>query len=278
MSTIQQILESAIQLFSQLDSARLEAEVLLSHVLRVKRSYLYTWPHCLLTAHQISQFQALCQRRLQGEPIAYLIGHKEFWSLELHVTPATLIPRPETELLVEQALARLPIQSDAQVVDLGTGSGAIALAIARERPHCRVLATDNAPEALVIAQQNAQHLGLHQVQFRVSDWWQTLDQVTAAVVVSNPPYVATTDPHLNQGDVRYEPRHALISGKDGLAAIRLLITQSLVHLEPKGWLLLEHGYNQAAAVQKLLTRQGYAMITTYPDLAGQPRVTVGQKP
>ena len=278
MPTIQQVLEAAIPLFPQLDSARLEAEVLLGHVLRVKRSYLYTWPNGLLTTHQISQFQTLCQRRLQGEPIAYLLGHKEFWSLELQVTPATLIPRPETELLVEQALARLPLQSDAQVVDLGTGSGAIALAIARERPHCRVLATDNAPEALNIAQQNAQRLGLQQVQFRVSDWWQALDQVTAAVVVSNPPYIASTDPHLTQGDVRYEPRHALIAGKDGLAAIRLLIAQSLVQLESKGWLLLEHGYNQATAVQKLLTRHGYQMITTYPDLAGQPRVTVGQKP
>ena len=277
MPTIQAILESAIQLFPQLDTTRLEVEVLLCHVLRVKRSYLYTWPDCLLTTHQINQFQALCQRRLQGEPIAYLIGYKEFWSLELQVTPATLIPRPETELLVEQALARLPIDSDAQVVDLGTGSGAIALAIAQERPHCRVLATDNAPEALAIAQQNAQRLRLHQLQFRVSDWWQALNQVTATVVVSNPPYVAITDPHLTQGDVRHEPRQALIAGKDGLAALRLLITQSWVHLELSGWLLLEHGYNQAAAVQKLLARQGYQMITTYPDLAGQPRVTVGQK-
>lgn len=277
MPTIQTILESAIPLFSQLDTTRLEVEVLLCHVLRVKRSYLYTWPDCLLTTHQIKQFQALCQRRRQGEPIAYLIGHKEFWSLDLQVTPATLIPRPETELLVEQALARLPIDSDAQVVDLGTGSGAIALAIAQERPRCRVLATDNAPEALAIAQQNAQRLRLHQIQFQVSDWWQALNQVTATVVVSNPPYVAITDPHLTQGDVRYEPRQALIAGKDGLAAIRLLITQSWVHLELSGWLLLEHGYNQAAAVQKLLARQGYQMITTYPDLAGQPRVTVGQK-
>ncbi len=277
MPTIQAILESAIPLFSQLDTTRLEVEVLLCHVLRVKRSYLYTWPDCLLTTHQIKQFQALCQRRRQGEPIAYLIGHKEFWSLDLQVTPATLIPRPETELLVEQALARLPIDSDAQVVDLGTGSGAIALAIAQERPRCRVLATDNAPEALAIAQQNAQRLRLHQIQFQVSDWWQALNQVTATVVVSNPPYVAITDPHLTQGDVRYEPRQALIAGKDGLAAIRLLITQSWVHLELSGWLLLEHGYNQAAAVQKLLARQGYQMITTYPDLAGQPRVTVGQK-
>ncbi|NJO17184.1 MAG: peptide chain release factor N(5)-glutamine methyltransferase [Thioploca sp.] len=277
MPTIQLVLESAIQLFPQLDTTRLEVEVLLCHVLRVKRSYLYTWPDCLLTTHQIKQFQALCQRRRQGEPIAYLIGHKEFWSLELQVTPATLIPRSETELLVEQALARLPIDSDVQVVDLGTGSGAIALAIAQERPHCQVLATDNAPEVLAIAQQNAQRLRLHQIQFRVSDWWQALNQVTATVVVSNPPYVAITDPHLTQGDVRYEPRQALIAGKDGLAALRLLITQSWVHLELSGWLLLEHGYNQAAAVQKLLARQGYQMITTYPDLAGQPRVTVGQK-
>jgi release factor glutamine methyltransferase len=278
MLTIQQALELGIQLLPQLDSASLEVEILLSQVLQVKRSYLYTWPNCGVNSNQIRQFQTLCQRRQQSEPIAYIIGYKEFWSLDLQVTPATLIPRPETELLVEQTLARLPIDSDAQVVDLGTGSGAIALAIAQERPRCQVLATDNASAALAIAQQNAQRLKLPQVQFRLSDWWQAVNQITAAVVVSNPPYVASVDPHLTQGDVRYEPRHALIAGKDGLAAIRLLITQSLVRLESKGWLLLEHGYNQATTVQTLLTRQGYKMVTTYPDLAGQPRVTVGQKP
>ena len=278
MLTIQQVLELGIQLLSPLDTASLEAEILLGQVLQVKRSYLYTWPNCGVDSNQVSQFQTLCQRRQQGEPIAYLLGQKEFWSLDLQVTPATLIPRPETELLVEQALARLPIDNNAQVVDLGTGSGAIALAIAKERPRCQILATDNASEALAIAQQNAQRLGLHQIQFRISDWWQNLDSVVAAVVVSNPPYIAKTDSYLTQGDVRYEPRQALIAGKDGLAAIRLLITQSLIHLEPKGWLLLEHGYNQAQAVQILLNRQGYKIVTTYPDLAGQPRVTVGQKP
>ena len=278
MLTIQQVLELGIQLLSPLDSASLEAEILLSQVLQVKRSYLYTWPNCGVNSNQINQFQALCQRRQQGEPIAYLLGHKEFWSLDLQVTPATLIPRPETELLVEQVLARLPIDSNAQVVDLGTGSGAIALAIAKERPRCQVLATDNTPEALAIAQQNAQRLGLPQIQFRVSDWWQALDQITAAVVVSNPPYIARFDPHLTQGDIRYEPRQALVAGKNGLAAIRLLISQSLAHLESNGWLLLEHGYNQAPTVQTWLTRQGYKMVITYQDLAGQPRVTVGQKP
>jgi len=209
-----------------------------------------------LTANQCAQFQALLARRAQGEPIAYLTGRKEFWSLELQVTENTLIPRPETELLVEQAYARLPFDGKALVIDLGTGSGAIALAIAAECPQCRVLATDKSTAALKkVAQANAQCLGLHQVAFLLSDWW-ALGEIKATLVVSNPPYAAANAPHLSQGDVQYEPRSALVAGVDGLADIRQLIAQSVFHLVADGWLLLEHGYLQAEGVQALFEQYG----------------------
>jgi release factor glutamine methyltransferase len=256
---------------------RLEAEILLCHVLGVTRSYLFAWPEKFLTLNQYAQFQALLARRAQGEPIAYLTGHKAFWSLDLQVTENTLIPRPETELLVEQALARLPPDCRDLVIDLGTGSGAIALAIAQERPGCRVLATDKSAAALKVARANAQALGLHRVQFLNSDWWAALGDIKASLIVSNPPYVAVADPHLNQGDVRYEPRSALVGGSDGLADIRQLITQSFDHMVAQGWLLLEHGYDQAEAVRALFEQQAYESVMTYKDLAGLPRVTVGQK-
>ena len=260
------------------DTPRLDAEILLSQVLGVARSYLYTWPDSSLTPNQYQQFQILLARRAQGEPIAYLTGYQEFWSLELQVTKDTLIPRPETELLVEQTLARLPPDSQAQVIDLGTGTGAIALAIAKERPHCRVLATDNSPAALQIAQANAQRLTLPQVKFLLSDWCTTLNsKLKATVIVSNPPYIAINDPHLTQGDVQYEPRQALVAGADGLAALQEIIAQSFPYLVAEGWLLLEHGYDQAEAVQQLFRQYAYNNITTYHDLAQIPRVTVGQK-
>ncbi|HDN26970.1 MAG TPA: peptide chain release factor N(5)-glutamine methyltransferase [Thioploca sp.] len=260
------------------DTPRLDAEVLLCHVLGVARSYLYAWPEKILTAHQSAQFQALLARRAQSEPIAYLTGRKEFWSLELQVTENTLIPRPETELLVEQALARLPHDSEAQLIDLGTGTGAIALAIATERPHCRVLATDKSAAALKVAQANAIRLGLHQVEFVLSEWWAALADIKATVIVSNPPYVAAYDPHLSQGDVKSEPQSALVAGVDGLADIRQLIAQSFSHLLAGGWLLLEHGYNQAEAVRTLFEQYGYEAVTTYNDLAQLPRVTAARKP
>jgi release factor glutamine methyltransferase len=259
------------------DTPRLDAEVLLCHILGVAQSYLYAWPEKILTAQQSAQFQALLARRAQGEPIAYLTGRKEFWSLELQVTENTLIPRPETELLVEQALARLPPDTEAQVIDLGTGTGAVALAIATERPHCRVLATDKSAAALKVAQANAIRLGLHQVAFVLSDWWATLADIKATVIVSNPPYVAADDPHLSQGDVKSEPQSALVAGVDGLADLRQLIAQSFSHLLTGGWLLLEHGYNQAEAVRALFEQYGYKAVTTYNDLARLPRVTAGRK-
>lgn len=268
-------LSQAIGKLPHSNSPRLDAEILLSQILGVARSYLLAWPEKILTANQNAQFQALLTRRAQGEPIAYLTCQKEFWSLDLQVDENTLIPRPETELLVEQTFIRLPLDSRTLVIDLGTGSGAIALAIAQERPQCRVLATDKSSAALKVARANAQNLGLHQVEFLISDWWAALGDIKAGLIVSNPPYVAAADPHLNQSDVQYEPRSALVAGEDGLADIRLLVAQSISHLQPGGWLLLEHGYNQAEAVRKLFEQ--YAAVITYNDLAGLPRVTVGQK-
>jgi len=276
-SIIHTTLVEAIKLLIHSDSPRLDAEVLLSHVLGVTRSYLYAWSDKILTPSQFIQFQTLLTRRLQGEPIAYLTGHREFWSLDLQVTENTLIPRPETELLVEQALTRLPLKSQAKVIDLGTGSGAIALAIAQERPHCRILATDNSLAALKVAQANAQNLGFQQITFLISDWWVALGEMKATLIVSNPPYIAKNDPHLMQGDVQHEPRVALMAGMDGLVDIRQLIAGAISHLVTGGWLLLEHGYDQAGTIRELFIQYDYESVKTYNDLAGLPRVTVGRK-
>lgn len=269
------IFEAAKQL-THSDTPRLDVEILLCHVLGVARSYLYAWADKILTPTQRNQFQTLLNRRIQGEPIAYITGRKEFWSLDLAVTESTLIPRPDTELLVEQALARLLPDSQEQIIDLGTGSGAIALAIAQERRFCRILATDNSKAALKVARANAQHLGFHQITFLMSDWWAALGDIKATLIVSNPPYIAKDDPHLTRGGVQYEPRRALIAGKDGLADIRQLIAGAFQHLATQGWLLLEHGYDQAEAVRELFIQYGYKSVTTYKDLAGLTRVTVGQ--
>lgn len=271
------LLQATITQLVNTPSPRLDAELLLCQVLQTTRSHLYAWPHQIITERQQTDYQSLVQRRLQGEPIAYILGYKEFWSLPLYVTPATLIPRPETELLVELALTHLPKGQPMCIFDLGTGNGALALALAHERPDCSVIALDNTGMALAVAQFNAQHLGIHTVRFLYSDWYTALNGIKANVIVSNPPYVATTDPHLEQGDVRYEPRSALASGKDGLDDLRHLITYAPAYLEANGWLLVEHGYCQAEAVAALFKQQAYVNIMTHCDLAGQPRVTEGQR-
>ncbi len=274
--SINQIINISIQQLSNSDTPRLDTKILLCHVLKKNRSYLYAWPEKQLTDEQYQQFQTLLDHRIQGKPISYLTGNKEFWSLELQVTEDTLIPRPETELLVEQVLARLPLKISTQIIDLGTGTGAIALAIAKERPHCNIIATDKSLKALQIAKNNAKNLALHNVKFIVSDWF-SKDLGMATIIVSNPPYIRDDDPHLTQGDVQYEPRSSLISGIDGLTDIRQIIVQSYNHLSNEGWLLLEHGYDQAEQVRDLLTENNYYSIKTYNDLADQPRVTIGQK-
>jgi release factor glutamine methyltransferase len=259
------------------DTPRLDAEILLVHVLQKPRSYLYTWPDARLTASQWRHFETLLIRRFRGEPIAYITGYREFWSLKLRVTPATLIPRPETERLVELALNQIPYHSQTLVADLGTGSGAIAIAIAHERPHARVIATDNDPAALAVAQHNARRLYVS-LEFRKGDWCEALNGEQFAIIVSNPPYLPKTDPHLQQGDLRFEPSTALVGDSDGLQAIQIIVKQALAHLQPGGWLFLEHGYNQATHVYALLSKAGYTSVTVYQDDTGLDRVACGQKP
>jgi release factor glutamine methyltransferase len=272
-STVGDALTRAAQSLAQTSpSARLDAELLVMHVCRLSRTELLTRDGQPLTVDQAAELSGLLARRRQGEPIAYLTGRREFWSLDLTVSPATLIPRPETELLVERALARIPPDAVGSVADLGTGSGAIALAIAKERPHCRVVATDNSPTALAVARANAARLDLT-VDFRLGDWLAPLAGEAFDLLVSNPPYVASGDPHL--AALRYEPVAALAAGPDGLDAIRTIVAAARAALKPGGWLLLEHGYDQAAAVGALLREHGYDRVRCYPDLAGHDRVSEG---
>ncbi len=254
---------------------RVDAEALLLHVLGQPRSWLFAHADDVLDTDVQTAFEALVARRMAGEPVAYLIGRRGFWTLELEVTPATLIPRPETELLVELALERLPRDAAASVADLGTGSGAIALAIASERPHVRVLATDASADALAVARHNAQRLGIGNVRFAQGDWLAPLAGERFALIVSNPPYIEAADPHLAQGDLRYEPAAALASGADGLDAIRRIVADAPAHLDAGGWLLFEHGWNQGDAARALLRAAGYAQVFTAQDLEARDRVSGG---
>ena len=264
---------AAAQLTSE--SARLDAELLLCHVLGVNRSWLYAWPDKTLEVNQQQRFDELIIRRAAGEPIAHILGEREFWSLTLQVTPDTLIPRPDTELLVEQALRLLPEDAALRVADLGTGSGAIALAIARERPRCSVVATDLSAAALAVAQANAARNQISTVEFRLGRWCEALGSEQFDLIVTNPPYIAADDPHLAQGDVRFEPRSALVSGRDGLDDIREITHDARSHLGTGGWLLFEHGYGQGGAVREILLKNGFEKVTTWRDLAGHERVTGG---
>ncbi len=255
---------------------RLDAEVLLAHASGVTRTALLAFPERALDAAAARAYQALIERRAGGEPVAYLTGTREFWSLELHVTPATLIPRPETELLVEHALAHIPPDADWTVADLGTGCGAIALALAHERPRLRVLATDRSAEALAVARDNAVRLGLANVEFRPGDWCAALGGERCQVIVSNPPYVRDDDPHLQQGDLRFEPQAALRAGADGLDAIRVIVAGAPKCLRPDGWLLLEHGADQADVVRACLLEHGFRDVDTDRDYSGHARITAAR--
>ena len=281
--TIQSELQAAIARIDS-DSPRLDAEVLLAHSLNKPRSHLLAWPDKVIQPSALQQFKQLIQKRIDGQPVSYLTGTREFWSMNLTVTPDVLIPRPETELLVETALARLS-DVDSQAADLGTGSGAIAIALAKERPNWQITATDQSQAALRIAAANAAQQNLGNIEFRHSDWLESLADKRFDLIISNPPYIAATDPHLDQGDVRFEPDQALASGVDGLDDIKKIIAQSPAHLKPNAWLMLEHGYNQSSAVQKLLEGtpqhnmencQQYTCIESLADLSGQSRVTVAQ--
>lgn len=258
-------------------SSRLEAELLMAQALQVNRSYLMVHAHDCLTPQALQDFKQLLARRLQGEPMAYIAGEKEFWSLSLKTSPATLIPRPDTETLVETVLATLDAQLPLEIADLGTGTGAIALALAKERPNWRLTATDKSLAALADCEANRQALGLSNVRCYSGDWCQALPHRNYDAIVSNPPYIADADPHLEQGDLRFEPKQALIAGPDGLAAFRQIIPESIHYLKPGGWLFFEHGYDQAEALNKLLTQAGFSNIKMVKDLANQPRVTTGRK-
>lgn len=259
------------------DEARLEAELLLAHALGRPRSWFYAHAGDLLEACDSQAFEELLRRRDRGEPVAQITGRRGFWSLELLVTPDTLIPRPETELLVELALERLPRTEPRQVLDLGTGTGAVALAIASERPLADVTATDASEAALEVARDNAGEAGLPLTLLH-GDWYQALPDRRFDLVVSNPPYIAQADPHLRQGDLRFEPVSALVSGADGLDAIREISRGARAHLKQGGWLLVEHGHDQGAAVRALFVAAGLVSVATERDLEQRERVTLGRCP
>lgn len=262
---------------AQLDP--LDAQVLLCHVLACSRGRLYAWPEQHLGDDQAEAFLALVERRRRGEPLAYLTGFREFWSLNLRVTPDTLIPRPETELLVECALALLEQQPAPRVADLGTGSGAIAAAIASECPRAQLVATDNSAAALSVAEENFRALGLCNVELRQGSWLGGLKRGEwFDLICSNPPYVAQGDPHLQRDGLPWEPGQALVSGPDGLADIRQLVADAPPNLQPEGWLIIEHGLDQGATVRQLFHQAGYRAVTTHQDLAARDRLTRGRRP
>ena len=255
-----------------------DADYLLLHVLNQPRSWLFAHASDAVGTADAARFGALVQRRVMGEPVAYLTGSRGFWTLDLVVTPATLIPRPDTELLVEQALARIPADTAACVADLGTGSGAIALALAKERPLAQLVATDASADALDVARGNAQRNALGNVEFRHGNWLAPLLGERFDAIVSNPPYIAEHDPHLGEGDLRFEPALALSCGVDGLDAIRMIAIAAPAHLRAGGWLLLEHGFDQGPAVRTLLRDAGFYGVKTVRDLEARDRVTLGQRP
>ena len=256
---------------------RVDAEWLLAHSLQTPRSWLFAHSGDAVPAEAAVRFAALLARRQAGEPVAYLTGSQGFWTLDLAVSPSTLVPRPETELLVERALARIPVNSASHVADLGTGSGAIALAIAKERPHTAVIATDASAAALEVARGNAARNGITNVEFREGDWLAPLAGETFDLIASNPPYIAEGDPHLDRGDLRFEPPTALSSGEDGLDAIRSIVRDAPARLAPGGWLLLEHGWDQGALVRALLEAAGFIDVETAHDLEGRDRISLGRK-
>ncbi|AVB13457.1 MULTISPECIES: peptide chain release factor N(5)-glutamine methyltransferase [Pseudomonas syringae group] len=259
-------------------TARLDIELLLAAALGKPRSFLHTWPERIVSTEAALAFAGYLQRRRTGEPVAYILGQQGFWKLDLEVAPHTLIPRPETEMLVEAALELAPAFAPAKVLDLGTGTGAIALALANERQQWKVTAVDRVPEAVALAERNRQRLQLDNAQVLNSHWFSALEGQQFDLIISNPPYIADADPHLSAGDVRFEPSSALTAGSDGLDDLRTIIADAPVHLSADGWLLLEHGYDQGPAVRELLIRHGFERIQTRRDLGEHERITFGCKP
>ena len=279
MTTLKQALEQATELLQgHSPSAALDAEILLCHCMEKPRSHLRAWPEKHLKPAEATSFSQLLQQRLAGQPIAYLTGKREFWSMPLQVNPHTLIPRPETELLVELILQRGDASKALRIADLGTGSGAIALALASERPNWHLTATDISEAALQRAQTNAEQNDIRNIEFRLGRWFEAIAGLSFDIIASNPPYIAEDDPHLTQGDVRFEPRSALTAGRDGLDDIRQLIAQAHGFLIPGGWLVLEHGYNQKRSVEALFNSEGYKELIQLDDYSGQPRLCAAQAP
>lgn len=272
--TISELLQRSVELIAS-DSAVIDTELLLSHALGVNRTYLKTWPDRQPKSDQLNTFEQLFQRRIQGEPIAYILGNQGFWSLDLKVSEHTLIPRPETELLVETAL-ELELQTHSSVLDLGTGTGAIALALASERSDWTITAADIQTQAVALAEENRAAHKLDNVQVVQSNWFNALPVTHYDLIVSNPPYIDRDDPHLTQGDLRFEPTSALVSGVGGLDDLILVIGQSISFLKSSGWLLVEHGYDQGAEVRALFADNGFASVETRCDYSQLERITFGQ--
>lgn len=273
--TCETLLNNAIEQIGG-ESPRLDAELLLSHVTGLGRTSFRAWPEREVAPDQAQAFRELVAERVKGLPIAYLLGQQEFWSLPLKVSPSTLIPRPDTECLVETAL-ELPLPENARVLDLGTGTGAIALALASEKAKWQIMASDRIEEAVELARENSRSLQLP-ITVVQSHWF---DQIPAGgfdLLISNPPYIPASDRHLNEGDVRFEPSSALVAGDDGLDDIRLLVTEGLKRLNPEGWMLLEHGYDQGEAVRDLFAAAGWRNIETRKDYGGNDRMTLARKP
>ncbi len=275
--TIADLLTNVTQQLEQTStSAALDAELLLAFCMQKERSYLLAWTEIVPSVEQQIQFQQLIAKRLQGIPVAYLLGTKAFWTLELMVNPAVLIPRPETEHLVEIALEKIHHISKPKILDLGTGSGAIALALATERPDATIIASDASPAALTVAQANKTKNQLNNVQLFQSDWFDAIPAMHFDLIVSNPPYIEINDPHL-QGDIHYEPQQALTSGIDGLDAIRTIVTQAKAYLKPNSFLILEHGYNQGNRVRDLLTEASFNYVKSIKDYAQIERLSLGSQ-
>lgn len=277
-NSVESTLKKAVQQLQESgsDSPSLDAAVLLCHALDKPRSFLLTWPDKILSSSELTAFQVLLGRRLAGEPVAYIVGEREFWSLPLKVSPSTLIPRPDTERLVEIALDKAS-NHQGDILDLGTGTGAIALALASELPKRQVWGVDLKPEAQQLAQSNADALNISNTRFMAGSWFDPIPTGTEfALIVSNPPYIEKEDPHLTQGDVRFEPVSALVAEEKGLADIKHIATKARDYLAEQGWLMFEHGFEQGEAVRELLISLGYDQVTTYKDYGDNDRVTIGQ--
>lgn len=276
MPSIIELLDEASAILASTD-ARMESMQLLEGVCAVSLSHQYSHPDDELSVAQAERYRSALKRRLSGEPLAYITGMRGFWDMDLQVTPDVLIPRPDTECLVEEALERIPHDACWRIADLGTGSGAVAIAIARERPQSQVTATDISHPALAVAEQNAMALSVSNINFRAGSWYQPLQQEKFDLIASNPPYIRADDPHLQAGDLPAEPSLAQVSGHDGLEAIRQIISESITYLKPAGWLLLEHGYEQAKEVTVMLADAGLEAVFTRRDYGGNDRVSGAMK-